>query len=305
MTAEHLFDQLNTSALWVPAAGTAALGLIAGAVGSFAVLRRQSLQGDAVAHAALPGVAVAFLLGGRAPLALVAGGAAAGWLAMLIVAQVTKRSRVPFDSALAGVLAVFFGLGLVLFTYIQRSLRGAALTPLERYLFGQAALIGVPDLWLIGAFGLGALVLLGLLWKQFKAVSFDPAFAVGLGVPVRTIELLLTTLLVVAVVIGLKAVGVVLMTALLIAPCVAARQWSDNLGRVVTLAGLFGALAGAGGTVASHLLSYQFPKAGSVPTGPTVVLCATALVMLSLLFGTAHGWAWKFARPAAPVPGAV
>ncbi|MDY3559255.1 metal ABC transporter permease [Gemmata sp. JC673] len=299
MTADQLLDQLNTSALWVPAAGTAALGLTAGAVGSFAVLRRQSLQGDAVAHAALPGVAAAFLLGGRAPLALVAGGAAAGWLAMLIVAQITKRSRVPFDSALAGVLAVFFGLGLVLFTYIQRNVRGAALTPLERYLFGQAALIGVPDMWLISGFGLAALALLALFWKQFKVVSFDPAFATGLGVPVRAVELLLTTLTVVAVVTGLKAVGVVLMTALLIAPCVAARQWSDNLGRVVVLAGLFGAMAGAGGTVASHLLSYQFPKTGSVPTGPTIVLCATALVLLSLLLGAARERVRKRLRPRA------
>jgi manganese/zinc/iron transport system permease protein len=97
---------------------------------------------------------------------------------------------------------------------------------------------------------------------------------------------------VVVVVIGLKAVGAVLMTALLIAPAVAARQWSDRLGRVVVLAGVFGALAGAGGTVASHLLSYQFPRAGSVPTGPAIVLCATAVVLVSLAFGTARGRVW-------------
>lgn len=296
MTVDTVLSQLNTSALWVPAAGTAGLGLAAGAVGSFAVLRRQSLQGDAVAHAALPGVAAAFLLGGRAPLALVVGGAAAGWLAMLIVSAVTRRSRVPFDAALAGVLAVFFGLGLVLFTYIQRNVTGAALTPLERYLFGQAALVGVPDLWVIGGFAALALATVAALWKPFKVVSFDPAFAVGLGIPVRAVELLLTTLTVVAVVIGLKAVGVVLMTALLIAPAVAARQWTNRLGPLVLLAGAFGALAGVAGTVASHLLSYQFPKAGSVPTGPTIVLCATALVLLSLVFGTARGWVWTFVR---------
>ena len=280
----------------MPAAGTTALGLVAGTVGSFAVLRRQSLQGDAVAHAALPGVAAAFLVGGRAPLALVLGGAVAGWLAMLIVTQITRRSRVPFDSALAGVLAVFFGLGLVLFTYIQRNVTGAALTPLERYLFGQAALVAVSDLWVIGGFGVLTLLTILVLWKQFKVVSFDPAFAASLGFPVRAVELLLTTLTVVAVVIGLKAVGVVLMTALLIAPCVAARQWTDRLGRVVLLAGLFGALAGIAGTIGSHLLSYQFPKAGSVPTGPTIVLCATALVLLSLVFGTARGWVWTLRR---------
>jgi manganese/zinc/iron transport system permease protein len=292
MTIDELLSRLNTSALWEPAAGTALLGLAAGAVGAFAVLRRQSLQGDAVAHAALPGVAAAFLLGGRAPLALVLGGAAAGWLAMLVVSLVTGRSRVPFDSALAGVLAVFFGLGLVLFTYIQRNVTGAALTPLERYLFGQATFIRRADVWLIAGFGVPALLVVALLWKQFKVVSFDPGFAASLGLPVRRVELLLTTLTVVVVVIGLKAVGAVLMTALLIAPAVAARQWSDRLGRVVVLAGVFGALAGAGGTVASHLLSYQFPRAGSVPTGPAIVLCATAVVLVSLAFGTARGRVW-------------
>lgn len=290
MTLDDLLSQLNTSALWVPAAGTALLGLTAGTVGAFAVLRRQSLQGDAVAHAALPGVFAAYLLGGRAPLELVLGGAVAGWVAMVVVSLVSGRSRVPFDSALAGVLAVFFGLGLVLLTYIQRNVPGASRTPLDRYLFGQAALVSVQDLWVIGGFGLLAGGLIVLFWKPFKAVSFDPAFAASVGVPVRAVELLLTTLTVFAVVIGLKAVGVVLMTALLVAPAVAARQWSDRLGRVVALAGLFGALAGVGGTLSSHLLSYQFPKAGSVPTGPTIVLCATALVLVSLV------WAWASAR---------
>lgn len=293
-----LWDRLNTSALWVPAAGTAALGLTAGAVGAFAVLRRESLQGDAVAHAALPGVACAFLLGGRGPLALVLGGAAAGWLAMLVVRLIAGRSRVPFDSALAGVLAVFFGTGLVLFTYIQRNVTGAALTPLERYLFGQAAFLREADLWVIGGFAAGAVLTLAALWQPLKVVSFDPAFAAGSGLPVRAVELVLTTLLVGAVTIGLKAVGVVLVTALLIAPGVAARQWSDRLGRVVVLAGLFGALAGAGGTVASHLLSYQFPKAGAVPTGPTVVLCATLLVAVSLLAGPARGRGRREPAPA-------
>jgi manganese/zinc/iron transport system permease protein len=296
MTIDELIERVNTSALWEPAAGTAVLGLVAGVVGSFAVLRRQSLQGDAVAHAALPGVAAAFLVGARAPLALVVGGAVAGWLAMQVVSLVTRRSRIPFDTALAGVLAVFFGLGLVFFTYIQRNVTGAALTPLERYLFGQAAYIRGPDLWIIGGFGSLALVAVIAFWKPFKVVSFDPAFAASLGLPVRVVELLITTLTVITVVIGLKAVGVVLMTALLIAPAVAARQWSDRLGRVVPLAGAFGAVAGAVGTIGSHLLSYEFPRSGSVPTGPTIVLCASALVLLSMMFGTARGWIWTLRR---------
>jgi manganese/zinc/iron transport system permease protein len=182
---------------------------------------------------------------------------------------------------------------------------GAGLTPLERYLFGQAALVGVADLWVIGGFGAAALLATALFWKQFKLLSFDPAFAAGLGVPVRAVELLLTTLVVFAVVVGLKAVGVVLMTALLVAPAAAARQWTDRLGRLVPLAGLFGALAGVAGTLLSHLLSYQFSRAGSVPTGPTVVLCATALVLVSLVFGTSRGWVWAAARARPePAPGA-
>jgi manganese/zinc/iron transport system permease protein len=296
MTTDELVSRLDTAALWEPALGTAVLGLSAGVVGSFAVLRRQSLQGDAVAHAALPGVAAAFLIGLRAPIMMVLGGAAAGWLAMQVVSLVTRRSRIPFDTALAGVLAVFFGLGLVLFTYIQRNVTGAALTPLERYLFGQAAFLRTPDLSMIIGFAILALLAVAFFWKQFKVVSFDPAFAASLGLPVRRIEFAITTLTVLAVVVGLKAVGVVLMTALLIAPAVAARQWSDRLGRVVILAGIFGALAGLAGTVSSHLLSYEFSRAGSVPTGPTIVLCAAALVLFSLAFGTARGWVWTLRR---------
>jgi manganese/zinc/iron transport system permease protein len=238
-----------------------------------------------VSHAALPGLAVAFLLGGRSPAELILGGAVAGWLAMVLVGVVSRRSRVPFDAALGGALAVFFGLGLVLLTYIQRHVPGASAHPLDRYLFGQAALIRDEDLEVIGYLGAGVLLALVVFWKEFKLLSFDPDYAASLGLPVRLFDLLLTTLTVTAVVIGLKAVGVVLMTALLIAPAAAARQWTDRLGRVVVLAGLFGALAGAGGTVLSHVLS----GGAAVPTGPTIVLTATALVVVSLLFGTARG----------------
>lgn len=282
-----LLDELNTSALWTVAIGTAGLGLTAGAAGSFAVLRRQSLQGDMVSHAALPGLGVAFLLGAREPIWLILGGAVAGWLAMLCVNAIKRRSRLPFDAALGGALAAFFGFGLVLLTYIQRNVPGAAMHPLDRYLFGQAALIRDEDLLAIGGFGAAALLLLAAFWSSFKLIAFDPDYAASLGYRVKALELLLTTLTVIAVVIGLKAVGVVLMTALLIAPCAAARQWSNRLGGVVLLAALFGALAGFGGTVGGHLAGR------GVPTGPIIVLVATAIVALSLLFGTARGLVWS------------
>lgn len=292
MTIDALLRELNTSALWTVAAGAAGLGLVAGAVGAFAVLRRQSLQGDMVSHAALPGLGVAFLLGAREPGYLIAGGALAGWVAMALVGVVTRRSRVPFDAALGGALAVFFGLGLLLMTYIQRHVPDASRHPLDRYLFGQAALLRDEDLRLIAALGVVSVALVAALWKEFKLLAFDPDYAASLGYPVRRLDLLLTTLTVTAVVIGLKAVGVVLMTALLIAPGAAARQWTNRLGGVVVLAAVFGALSGAGGTVVSHLVGR------GIPTGPTIVLSATALVVLSLLVGPARGVVWVRKRPA-------
>ena len=290
MDLDAVREALNSSAVRTVALGAAALGATAGAVGAFAVLRRQSLQGDMVSHAALPGLALAFLLGGREPGWLVLGGAASGWLALVLVGVVGRRSRVPTDAALGGALAVFFGLGLVLLSYTQRHVPDASRHPLDRYLFGQAAFLRDADLRLIAGLGTAALALVGLFWKEFKLLAFDPDYAATVGYPVRLLDLLLTTLTVAAVVVGLKAVGVVLMTALLVAPAAAARQWSDRLGRVVLLAGLVGALAGAGGTVAGHLAG------GGVPTGPTIVLAATAAVVLSLLFGTARGLAWGWLR---------
>jgi manganese/zinc/iron transport system permease protein len=285
-----LFD---VPALQTVAPGAALLGIAAGVVGCFAVLRRQSLQGDVISHAALPGVALAFLLGGRSPLMLVLGGAVAGWVALVIVGVVGRRSRVPFDAALGGALAVFFGLGLALMRQAQ-SMPGASANPLDRYLFGQAANLREADLWVIGGLGALVLLLLALTWKEMKLAAFDPDFAASVGLPVRRLDLLLTTLTVIAVVIGLKAVGVVLMTALLVAPAAAARQWTNRLGIMVALAGAFGALAGASGTFLAHHLGARY-QAG-VPTGPTIVLIASAFVVISLLFGTSRGLVWNLRR---------
>jgi manganese/zinc/iron transport system permease protein len=292
---DAVLSLFEAPALRTVAPGAALLGLAAGAVGSFAVLRRQSLQGDVVSHAALPGVAIAFLLGGRSPVMLIIGGAAAGWAALVLVGIIDRRSRVPTDAALGGTLAVFFGLGLALLQYIQKHVSDASQHPLDRYLFGQAANLRAPDVWAIAVLGALALGILALAWKELKVLAFDPDYAASVGFPVRGLDLLLTTLTVVAVVIGLKAVGVVLMTALLVAPGAAARQWTNRLGVMVILAGAFGALAGAGGTMLAHHLGTK----RAVPTGPTIVLLATALVTISLLFGRARGLVWSIRpRPA-------
>jgi manganese/zinc/iron transport system permease protein len=304
---------LSEYTVQVVGGGLALLGAVAGVIGTFAVVRRQSLQGDAISHAALPGVALAFLLGGRSPVALVLGGAVAGWVAMRLVSGIVRRSRIPFDTALAGALAVFFGAGLTLMTYLQKL---AARPPtndferwakpaanatighgLERYLFGQAAFLNEADLWTIALLGGGAVLVAVLCWKEFKLVSFDPDFAASVGYQTRLIDALLTTLVVVSVVIGLQSVGVVLMSALLVAPATAARQWTNRLGVMALLAAVFGAVSGFGGEVLSHVFSGE---GRTLPTGPTVVLCASAVVVVSLLVGSKRGLVWRVPVPLSP-----
>jgi manganese/zinc/iron transport system permease protein len=286
MAIPNLFDDytLRTVAL-----GAAALGATSGALGSYAVLRKQSLLGDAISHAALPGIALAFLLtGSKAPLVLVLGAAAAGWLGTLLVMRVVNATRVKEDSALGIVLSVFFGFGLVLLTYIQKQ-PDASQAGLDRFLFGQAATLLHRDVVMIAVLGGIALTVAAVFWKEFKLLSFDPDFAASLGFSVRGIDILLTSVLVLSIVIGLQTVGVVLMSAMVVAPAAAARQWTDRMGTMVVLAGGFGALAGVGGAVISSLAEH-------VPTGPTIVLCLTAIVLVSLAFAPNRGLVWEAVR---------
>jgi len=218
-----LDELVNDYTLRTVALGAAVLGIVAGALGCFAVLRRQSLVGDAMSHAALPGIAIAYMLtGSKASIVLLAGAAIAGWLATLAVMSIVRTSRVKFDSALGLVLSVFFGFGLMLLTFIQRQ-PDASQAGLDKFLFGQAATLiedDVQTMAILGAIGLGIML---LFWKEFKLLSFDQDFAATIGYPVRVLDVLLTTLIVVAIVVGLQAVGVVLMSAMIVAPAAGAR----------------------------------------------------------------------------------
>lgn len=283
---ESLFTDytLRTVAL-----GASLLGVASGALGGFALLRRQALLGDAISHAALPGIALAFLVtGSKAPLVLVTGAALAGWIGAALIMSVTRRTRVTYDSALGIMLSVFFGFGLVLLTYIQR-IPGANQAGLDNFLFGQAAALVEKDVLVILGLGSGALVLLVLFWKEFKVLSFDRAFGATIGLPMKRLDHLLTALFVIAIVIGLQTVGVVLMSAMIIAPGAAARQWTDRLGRMIVLSATFGAISGLGGALVSS-------SADHVPTGPAIVLIVSAIVVVSLLFAPNRGLVWRRLR---------
>ena len=271
------------------ALGAALLGAVSGSLGTFALLRRRALLGDAMSHAALPGIAIAFLVtGSKAPLVILAGAAVAGWLGAWFVLKVVDLTRIKEDSALGLVLSVFFGLGLVLLTWIQKR-PDASQAGLDSFLFGQAATLMERDLAAMAALGLPAVLLMLFFWKELKLLSFDPGFGNSLGFPMRRLDLLLTTLLVIAIVIGLQTVGVVLMSAMIVAPASAARQWTDRLGVMVLLAALFGAAGGMGGA----LLSSSVRR---LPTGPTIVLLLSAIVLVSLLAAPNRGLLWSWAR---------
>ncbi|MER3444549.1 MAG: ABC transporter, partial [Meiothermus sp.] len=269
------------------ALGAALLGLVGGVLGSFATLRRQSLLGDVLAHAALPGICLAFLLTGtKAPLVLLLGAGLAGWLASLLMLAILRSTRLPEDSTLGVILSGFFGFGIGLLTFIQHS-GDSDQAGLDKFIFGQAATVVGEDVLTMAVLGGVALLLVGLLYKEFKLLTFDPAFASSLGLPVRGLGTLLTSLTVIAVMIGLQTVGVVLMAAMLIAPAAAARQWTNRLGTMVWLSAAFGVLSGVLGAVISATRE-------NLPTGPLVVLTASLITLVSLLLAPERGLVWDW-----------
>lgn len=284
-----MFELFSDYTFRTVAMGAAMLGIVSGALGTFAVLRKQSLLGDAISHAALPGIALAFLLtGSKTPIVLMTGALAAGWISTLLVLAMTATTRISYDSALGTVLSVFFGAGLVLLTMIQK-MPDANQAGLSTFLFGQAAALVKEEVWTMCILGSGALIPTIIFWKEFKILSFDPEFGRSLGLPIRLLDILLTSLLVVAIVIGLQTVGVVLMSAMIIAPAVAARQWTNRLGIMVLLGATFGALSGISGAFLSSSISH-------LPTGPTIVLCISGIVFISLLLAPNRGIIWRYLR---------
>lgn len=287
--AQLLSSLLTDYTIRTVALGTTVLGIVSGALGSFAVLRRQSLLGDAISHAALPGIVLAFLLtGSRAPFVLILGAFFAGWLGTLVMMSIVRMSRIKIDAALGIVLSVFFGFGMMLLTFAQRR-PDATQAGLTKYLFGQAATLLQRDVVIMAVLGSIALLTMVLFWKELKLLSFDTEFAASLGFSVRGLDILLTTLLVLAIVVGLQAVGVVLMSAMLVAPAAAARQWTDRLSVMVGLAALFGAVAGVTGTLVSSL-------SAGFSTGPAIVLSISAIVVFSMLLAPNRGLVWNWVR---------
>ncbi|MBE33419.1 ABC transporter [bacterium] len=280
------FFQFNYT-LTIVMAGAFILGISSGLLSSFAVLRQQSLLGDVISHAAFPGIAIAFLIMmTKDPLGLFFGAMVSGWIGTLFVNAIVRFTTLSYDAAFGIILSVFFGLGIVLLSYIQR-VPSSEKAGLNSFLFGSASTMLYQDVITMALFSLIIILFIFLFWKEFKLLSFDPNFMSSLGFPVYKLNLLLTTLLVISIVIGLQMVGVVLMSAMVIAPAAAARQWTSHLGRMVLLSGFFGLLSGVIGTLFSNFIPH-------ISTGPMIVVIVSFLVVVSLLFAPHRGLIWNW-----------
>jgi len=263
--------------------GVSLLGASVGLVGCFIVLRRRALTGDALAHAALPGVCVAFMLaGGRSLPWLLVGAFAAGLVGVQVISALRRFTRVKEDAAIGIVLSVFYGLGVVLLAVIQNRFPGASKAGLETYILGQAASMHQEEVELIALASLLTVMVLAMLFKEFRLICFDGDFARAQGWPALLLDFLLMGLVAVAVAVGLPAVGVVMIAALLILPGVTARFWTDRLPRVLALASVCGAATGFLGAA----LSTQF---SGLPTGPIIVLVGSGFFAASAVAAPRRG----------------
>ena len=279
-------DMLTSYTFMVVTLGCVLLGIISGVVGSFAVVKKQGLIGDGISHSTLPGVVIAFLLiGVKDTKIMLIGAFIAGLLSAIFVLGIVKNSRVKFDSALAVVMSVMFGLGTLLLSYSQ-NLPNANQAGLKSYIYGQAANMLLSDVHTMLFVGAIVLVLVTLFWKELKLASFDPQYAVTLGYNVSFINVLMLVLLVLAIIIGLQTVGVILMSAMIVAPAVSARQWTNKFSVMVILSAVFGAMAGGVGS----LVSITDEK---LATGPIIVVVATLIAIVSILFSPKRGVVYK------------
>ena len=283
-----LAEAFGSYTLRVVLAGTILLGVSSGVVGTFMMLRKRSLIGDVVGHAAVPGLAIAYLAGewlvpggGRNPAWLIAGAFVAGLLGAVSVLVIDRTTRLRSDAALAIVLATFYGFGVALFRVVQQVPNGSA-AGLKGYLNGKTASLIASDVWLFAAAAAVLLTVTLLLFKELSLLCFDADFASAEGFPVSVLEVLLTGLVVGVTVLGMQSVGLVLVVATLIIPPTAGRFWTDDIKTLTWLAGAIGGVTAAAGVAWSA-------AAANTPTGPAIVLCGSAAFVVSLLFGRRRG----------------
>jgi len=262
--------------------GSVLLTACSAMAGTFTFLDKKSLLGDAIAHAVLPGICLGFLVSGtKDPVYLIAGAFITGWLSLWCIEKITSSTKIKEDTAIGLILSVFFGVGILMLTAIQKS-GNAAQSGLDQFIFGKAAALVGQDLLVFSAVALILLAAVILLFKEFSLLCFDKDYAAAIGLPVKNLRLVLTGLIVLAVVAGIQAVGVILMAAMLITPAAAARFWTNNIKVMIVLASIFGAFSGLSGA----FISYAAP---AMPTGPWIVVVISTIALFSFFFAPGRG----------------
>lgn len=307
---DSVFLFFTDPVLRAPTIGCMLMCLGAGLIGVIAFLRKQSLLGESLSHASYPGVMVGVMAAGVLAFTenddtvlsffILAGAFISSLVGLRCIELLVSKCQVKTDAALCFVLSIFFGIGLTFASHIQFT-QTSLYKQVQAYLYGQAATMTDIHILIYGV--LSSLILFSIIfyYKELQAITFDRSYAISLGIPVKSLDSLVFILIVLAVVIGIRSVGVVLMSAMLIAPASAARQFTNNLSVMLSLAGLFGVLSGFFGNYLSvemtHLLASIYPRARlALPTGPMIVMVASTICVLSLLFAPERGLFWRLVR---------
>jgi len=264
----------------VVAIGTMLLAMATGIVGTISILKGQSLIGDAVGHASLPGIILAFMISGRkSSLILMLGAIVAGIVAFLLIQIISEGSKIEADTAMAVILSAMFGMGMVLKSYIQgnQKFQGASQSGLASYIFGQAAYILREDVYIILTVSIISLALFILFYKEIKVYVFDMVYAYTIGINSRLTSLLIMIITMILIAAGLKAVGAILISSMLITPAVTGLQWSNSYEKVLVIAALTGAVSAFLGTFISSAVK-------GFSTGPSIILIMSVIALFSVLF---------------------
>mgnify|MGYP000365595581 CR=1 FL=1 len=266
--------------------GSLILCAISGLVGTFTLLRKRALIGDVISHSVLPGIALAFIIGQQKnPLYLIIGAAISGWISTYLVDYITKHSKIKNDTAIALILSVFFGAGVLLLTHIQHS-GNAAQSGLDQFIFGRASAMNMNDVWLFTIVGSIITLLIVVFFRGLSLLSFDESYSQSIGFPNEILKLILSITTVITVAMGVQAVGVVLMSALLITPAACAKFWTNNIIHLAILAVILSGLAGVLGSA----ISYTY---NGMPTGPWIVVVISVFAFISAFIGSKNGLAKK------------
>ena len=253
------------------------VGMACGVIGCFVILRGMAMVGDAISHAVLPGVVVAFMLAGTGPLALFFGAMAAGVLTTVLINLIQNNSRIKGDSAIGLVFTVFFAIGVILISALPRGTH----FDLKCFLFGNPLAVGKPDLWMMVIVAVLVCGVVFLLFHPLRVASFDPVMAASVGLRPRAVHYLVMFLLAATVVASLQAVGIIMVVAMIIAPGATAYQWTDRLGVMLALSAVIGLFSAGMGFIVSFWQNW--------PTGPAMTVVAGGLFIISMFFSPGYG----------------